>query len=131
MTELLLPPDRSSPHHLPSEQLAKALLILRWTLGLVILRQSLRFAFSPGAAETFAKTGMPNVVHLALAWSEAVAALLLLIPRTIVIAGRLLIAVLVAAIVIHLLHKWFDVGVLLVYGAAAWTIVAAESVLTA
>jgi hypothetical protein len=41
-----------------------------------------------------------------------------------VAGGLLLIAVLAFAIVIHLLHGWFDVGGLVVYAAAAWTVVA-------
>ena len=38
-------------------------IILRWVLGLVLLEQSARFAFSAGAARAFAATGMPNVVQ--------------------------------------------------------------------
>ena len=101
-----------------------ALRILQWALGLVILEESLRFAFSPGAAQAFAKTGMPNFIHLALAWAEIAAAILFLVPRATVAGGLLLIAVLAFAIVIHLLHGWFDVGGLVVYAAAAWTVVA-------
>ncbi|MFZ0798545.1 MAG: hypothetical protein WCA13_18380 [Terriglobales bacterium] len=104
-------------------RLRAALLVLQWVLGLVILGESLHFAFSPGAAQAFAKTGMPNFIHIALAWAEIVAAILFLVPRATVAGGRLLIAVLAAAIVIHLLHGWFDVGALLVYAAAAWTVV--------
>ncbi|MGA2981069.1 MAG: hypothetical protein ABSD76_15880 [Terriglobales bacterium] len=105
-------------------RLPTALRILQWVLGLVILEESVRFAFSPGAAEAFAKTGMPNFIHLALAWAEIAAAILFLVPRATVAGGLLLIAVLAFAIVIHLLHGWFDVGGLVVYAAAAWTVVA-------
>jgi hypothetical protein len=110
-----------------SSRLPAALCILQWVLGLVILVESLRFAFSPEAAHTFAKAGLPNFVHLGLAWVEMAAAILFLVPRATVVGGRLLIAVLAAAIVIHLLHGWFDVGELLVYAAATWTVVAAKS----
>jgi hypothetical protein len=44
-----------------------------------------------------------------------------------VFGGRFLIAVLAAAIVIHLLHGWFDVRVLVVYAAATWAVVAEKS----
>jgi len=67
-----------------------ALRILQWALGLVILEESLRFAFSPGAAQAFAKTGMPNFIHLALAWAEIAAAILFLVPRATVVGARFL-----------------------------------------
>jgi hypothetical protein len=105
------------------------LLILQWVLGLVLLEASLRFAFSAGAAREFAKTGPPNFLHIGLAWAEIAAAILFLIPRATIIGGRFLIAVLGVAIVIHILHGWFDVGALVVYGAAAWVVVAAKTVL--
>jgi hypothetical protein len=94
---------------------------------LVILEQSLRFAFSPEAARAFAKTGLPNFIRLGLAWAEIAAAILFLVPRATLVGGRFLIAVLGAAIVIHILHGWFDVGVLVVYAAATWAVVAAKS----
>jgi len=114
---------RSDKNH----RLPPALCILRWVLGLVILVESLHFAFSPGAAHAFAKTGLPNFIHLGLAWAEIAAAILFLIPRTTLFGGRFLIAVLGAAIVIHLLHGWFDVGGLVVYAAATWAVVAGKS----
>ena len=113
-----------------SDRLPAALRILQWVLGLVILEESLRFAFSPEAAHAFAKTGLPNFVHLGLAWAETAAAILFLVPRATVVGGRFLIVVLGAAIVIHILHRWFDVGVLMVYAAAAWAVVAAKSAAT-
>jgi hypothetical protein len=113
-----------------SGRLPAALLILQWVLGLVILGESARFAFSPEAAHAFAKTGMPNFIRLGVAWAEIAAAILFLIPRATVAGGRFLIAVLAAAILIHLLHGWFDVGVLLVYTAATWAVVAGKPVAT-
>jgi hypothetical protein len=110
-----------------NDGLPAALLILQWVLGLVILVESFRFAFSAQAVHTFAKTGMPNFIRLGLAWAEIAAAILFLVPRATVVGGRFLIAVLAAAIVIHLLHGWFDVSVLLVYTAATWAVVAAKS----
>jgi len=47
--------------------------------------------------------------------------------RTTVVGGRFLIAVLALAIVIHILHGWFDVGALLVYLAATWAVIASAS----
>jgi hypothetical protein len=99
---------------------------LRWIVGLVLLAESARFAFSPSAAAAFAKTGLPQMVHLGLAWSEMIAALIFLVPRTVRVGGTMLIVVLAFAIVVHLLHGWYDVGALLVYAAATWTVVASN-----
>ncbi|HTR23449.1 MAG TPA: hypothetical protein VMI10_05650 [Terriglobales bacterium] len=99
-----------------------AILVLRWTLGLVILIESARFAFSHSAALAFAKTGLPSFLRIVLAWAEAAAAVLFLIPGFLKTGGRFLIAVLAVAIVIHVLHGWFDVGSLVIYIAAAWTV---------
>lgn len=104
-----------------------AVLVLQWTLGLVILAESARFAFSPGAAHAFAKTGLPDFIRLALAWAEMAAAILFLIPRATIAGGWFLIAVLVAAIAIHLLHGWFDVGSLAVDAVATWTVIAGKT----
>lgn len=115
-----------------NDRLRAALFMLQWVLGLVILEQSLRFAFSPSAARTFAQTGLPDFIHQALAWAEIAAAVLFLVPRAIVprasvAGGWLLLIVLASAIIIHLLHGWFDVGALVVYMAAAWVAVAANA----
>ena len=99
-----------------------AILVLRWTLGLVILIESARFAFSHFAALPFAKTGLPPFLRIALAWAEIVAAVLFLVPGFVKTGGRFLIGVLAAAIVIHVLYGWFDVGSVVVYIAAAWAV---------
>jgi len=119
-----------TPERMNQVRLPAALRILQWVLGLVILEESLRFAFSPEAAHAFAKTGLPNFIRLSLAWAEIAASILFLIPRATVVGGRLLIVVLGAAIVVHILHGWFDVGVLVVYAAAAWAVVAKQSAAT-
>ena len=106
-----------------------ALTVLQWVLGLVILEVSARFAFSASAARAFAATGMPNAVHIVLAWSEMVAAVIFLIPKALapkatIIGGWLLLTILAFAVVVHLLHGWFDVGVLVLYAAATWAVMA-------
>jgi hypothetical protein len=106
------------------DRIRTALVVLRWVLGLVLLEESGRFAFSPGAAHAFAATGMPNAVHLGLAWSEMVASVIFLIPKAAIIGGWFLLTVLGFAVIVHLLHGWFDVGVLLVYAAATWAVMA-------
>jgi len=104
-----------------------ALLVLQWVLGFIILAEAAGFAFSPTSARSFAKTGMPDFIRLALAWGEIGAAILFLIPRTIVTGGWLLIAVLACAVVLHMLHGWWDVGALLVYAAATWAVIAGRT----
>jgi hypothetical protein len=101
---------------------SRAILVLRWMLGLVILIESARFAFSHSEALAFAKTGLPAFLRVALAWAEMVAAVLFLVPGLVKMGGRLLIAVLAVAIVIHVLHDWFEVGGLVVYIAAVWAV---------
>lgn len=119
-------PEMDRRERLEQEPLRIALGILQWALGLVILAKSARFAFSSDASLAFAKAGMPNFIHLALAWAEIAAAVLFMVPRATLLGAKLLIAVLSAAIVIHLLHEWFDVGALFVYAAAAWAVAAGK-----
>jgi hypothetical protein len=100
-----------------------ALAGLQWTLGLVVLVQSALFAFSPAAAHFFAKTGLPGWVRPALGVVEMLAALLFLAPQTVIVGGYSLIVIFGLAAVVHLLHGWYDVGGLLVYAAAALTVI--------
>jgi len=109
------------------DRLLVALRTLQWVLGLIILAESLNFAFSPQAAHAFAKTGLPNIVRLTLARAEIAAAILFLVPRALVVGGWFLIGVLAAAIILHLLHGWLDVGALVIYIAATWTVVVGKS----
>lgn len=102
------------------------LVALQWVLGLVIFMQAAMFAFSPASAHAFAKTGLPDVIRLALAWAEMAAAIVFLIPRTTMAGGWLLLVVLAGAIVLHLLHGWRDVGGLLIYVAATWAVMAGK-----
>jgi hypothetical protein len=110
-----------------SNRLSVALLVLQWVLCLVIVAESARFAVSAGAAHAFVRTGLPAFIRLALAGVEIAAAVLFLIPRATVPGGWSLIVVLAFAIVLHLLHGWFDVGALVVYAAATWAVMAGKS----
>jgi hypothetical protein len=101
-----------------------ALMGLQWSLGLVVLVESFRFISSAAAAHAFAKTGLPDWVRVFLGCTEILAALLFLVPRTLVTGGYSLAAVFILAIVVHLLHGWFDIGGLLVYTAAALAVTA-------
>jgi hypothetical protein len=55
------------------------------------------------------------------------AAILFLIPQTMIVGGWSLIVVLAGAVVLHLLHGWLDVGALLIYAVAAWAVMAGQS----
>jgi len=92
---------------------------LRWTLGLVVLLESLRFTFSVVAAQHFAKTGFPPWIRPALGGGEIIAALLFLAPASKLIGGYALLSIFAIAAVIHLLHGEFDMGFLVVYAMAA------------
>lgn len=100
-----------------------SMLALQYAMGIVVLIEALILALSPGAAHSFHKTGMPDFVRLGIAWGEVIGAGLFLIPWTAVIGGRILLAVFLGAIAIHLLHGIHDVGYLVIYAAAAWAVV--------
>ena len=94
------------------------------TLGIGALRALSKSSL--GVCED--RFGLPNFIRIALACIEIAAALLFLIPRATVAGGWLLLGVLAAAIVLHLLHGWYDVGALLVYSAATWDVMAGQHV---
>jgi hypothetical protein len=98
-----------------------ALTGLQWTLGVVILIESVLFLL-PSASHDFARTHMPNFVRLILGCGEVLGSLLLLIPRTAIRGAWLLMGVFVLAIVVHLLHGLYNVGNLAIYAAAAWAV---------
>jgi hypothetical protein len=90
-----------------------ALVILRTSLSLVVMVQSILFLYySPPGAHV-----IPAPVRLVLGYGEVAGALLFLIPRTVVIGGSLLIAIFAFAVLIHLAHGQFE-GALLIYIAA-------------
>ena len=66
---------------------SKAVLGLQWVVGLVLIVESLRFAFAASAARHFAETGMPSWMRPALAWTEIAAAILFLVPFTTPLGG--------------------------------------------
>lgn len=91
---------------------------LRWTLGLVILWESYRFAVSDFAAHFLAEIGLPHWVAPVLGGSEIVAAILFLVPAATVAGGYLLLFIFAGAAMVHFLHGAFDVSGLLVYAVA-------------
>ncbi len=98
-----------------------ALTGLQWTLGIVILIESVLFLL-PSAGRDFARTHMPNFVRLILGCGEILGSVLLLNPRTAIRGAWLLMGVFVLAIVVHLLHGLYNVGDLAIYAVAAWAV---------
>jgi hypothetical protein len=104
-----------------SQHSRTAVTVLQWTLGVVILIESILFLL-PSAAHAFAQTHMPNAMRFGLGLAEAAGCVLMLYPRTAVRGAWLLMVVFALAIVIHLLHGMYNVGDLAIYMAAAWTV---------
>lgn len=91
---------------------------LRWSLGLVVLWESCQFAFGQSASRAFAHTGLPQWIRPVLGSSEAIAAILFLVPAASLVGGYALLIIFFLAAVIHILHGWYDVGALVVYAMA-------------
>lgn len=108
------------------QRMKTALTGLQWTLGLVILMEAALFVM-PSARHDFARTHMPDLVRLVLGWGEIIGSILLLIPRTAVRGGWLLVGIFVLAIVVHVLHGEYNVGNLAIYTAAAWAVAASKA----
>ena len=102
-------------------RMKSTLCVLRWTLGVVILIEAILFVL-PSARHSFSGTHMPDILRLILGWSEVAGSILLLIPRTAVRGAWVLVAIFTFAIATHLLHGLYNVGNLVIYAAAAWTI---------
>ena len=102
-------------------QTKTALTILQWALGVVILIEAVMFVL-PSAAHDFARTHMPGFVRMVLGFGEIIGCVLLLIPRTSIRGAWVLVAVFVMAILLHLLHRMYGVGNLVIYAAAALAI---------
>src|SRR5271154_4160120 len=92
--------------------------ILRWTLGLVVLWQSVHFVLSASSARHLSESAMPQWIRPALGGSEIVAALLFLMPALSWIGGYSLLIIFAIAMVLHLLHGDPDIGGLDLYFAA-------------
>jgi hypothetical protein len=91
---------------------------LRLALGIVVLLESVHFALSPAAAHHFAQTGLAPWIRPVLAWSEAAAALLFLVPITTLVGGSALLLIFAVAIAIHFQTGNFGFGGLIVYSMA-------------
>jgi hypothetical protein len=101
-----------------------AIPVLRWTLGIVVLLESIHATLSASAAHHFVKMGLPGWAGHALGGTEVAAVLLFLLPATRVIGGYLLLVIFAIAAAMHLLHGESDVAALVVYAAAVLVCIA-------
>jgi hypothetical protein len=109
----------------PANHLKNAVCVLYCSVGLVVLIESCLFVFSASRAHAFAKSGMPQLIRPVLGGAEIIAALLFLIPPARMIGGYALLVIFTLAALIHILHGQTDVGGLVVYAAAVYTVIAA------
>ena len=118
------PETRNAPP--PGRHFRNAISILYWSVGLVVLIESCLFVFSASRAHEFARSGMPRLIRPILGGAEIIAALLFLIPPTRSIGGYASLVIFTLAALIHILHGQPDVGGLVVYAAAVYTVLAAR-----
>jgi hypothetical protein len=96
---------------------------LQYSLGLVLIYQCSRLAFTSGAAHALQETHLPHWFLFAIALVELLGAILFLLPPTIVAGGRLLLATFCVAAAVHLLHGQPDIGYLIIYSMAVLTVI--------
>jgi uncharacterized membrane protein YphA (DoxX/SURF4 family) len=97
---------------------ATSIAFLRWSLGLVVLWESYRFAASPASVHRLQRMGLPVGIAPVLGGIEIVASIIFLIPRLRRVGGYFLLAIFALAATLHILHRQFEIGPLLVYSAA-------------
>jgi len=100
--------------------------VLRWTVGLAVLWESYRFGFSEAATRHLQRMGLPQWVAPALGGAELVAAVVFLVPKLDRIGEYSLLVIFAVAATIHVLHGQFEIGPLLVYGAAVFMCMSAN-----
>jgi hypothetical protein len=110
----------------PNHRLKNAISILYWTTGLVVLVESCLFVFSASRGHAFANSGLPHLIRPILGSTEIMAALLFLIPPARMIGGYALLVIFALAALIHILHGQPDIGGLVIYAAAVYTVLAAH-----
>ena len=103
-----------------------AIIVLRLVLGLVVLAQSFIFLFGGESAKFLARHGLPDAIRLILGCSEVVAAILFVLPPTLVVGAWFLLVVFAGAIFLHLAHGQFELGGLFVYSAAVLVVLASH-----
>lgn len=84
---------------------------------MVVIWESLRFAIS--GSHLAQRLNLPSWTAPVLGGVEVVAAVLFLIPGVRRIGGYSLLVIFAIAALLHILHGQFEIGGLIVYGAAA------------
>jgi uncharacterized membrane protein YphA (DoxX/SURF4 family) len=102
-----------------------AMTALKWTLGLVVLTESLQLALSR-EAHFFAQNALLHRMRPVIAWSEAMAAVLFLVPYTTRVGAWLLLVIFALAALIHVLHGQMEVGGLLIYAMVVIVVMQSE-----
>jgi hypothetical protein len=97
---------------------------LRVTLGLVVLERSCVFVLGGPTAGAFGHNSLLHAISLALGWCEVVAAILFLLPMTLVVGAYCLVSIFMLAAALHVAHGEYDVGALLVWTTAVLAVVA-------
>ena len=97
----------------------RAITALRWVLGIVVAWQSITTAWAAyPEIHASGHHGVHAWIRLILGSIETLGAVLLLVPRTILLGGWILLAVFTFAVLFHALRGEFNIEALLVYGAA-------------
>jgi DoxX-like family len=99
-------------------QKSMAMSFLRWSLGLVVLWESYRFAVSTTAVHHLQGMGLPAWIAPVLGGMEIAAAVVFLVPKLRRVGGYSLLAIFAIAAALHILHREFEIGTLVVYCAA-------------
>lgn len=101
--------------------------LLRWTISIVVIIESVQFILSPAAAHLFLKLGVPAWVRPALGISEILATILFVVPATTIVGASLLLVIFALAAMVHLLHGQYGVSGLVVYAVAVLACMANRS----
>jgi hypothetical protein len=98
--------------------------VLHVVVGVIVLIESLLFALGDEAARVVAHLGLPPLLRPVLGGLEALAAIVFLIPRTVVVGGWALLVIFALASIVHVLHGQYNVGSLVVLAAAVFAVMA-------
>ena len=96
---------------------------LQYSLGLVLTYESARLLLPSSTGHGH----IPHALVMTIAAVELVGAILFMIPRAILVGGRVLLATFLVAAVVHILHGQPDVGFLVIYAMAVLTITTARA----
>ncbi len=103
---------------------ASAIRALHWTVGLVILLEAFRtFSSSLARLHDGGHAGTLAWVRLGISGPEMIAALLFLVPLTMLVGGYALLIIIALAVAIHGLHGEFaGLEILVLYGMAVFVV---------